>query len=71
MGGLGSGKSGWLPTIEDGLKLDLRSLRRQGLFRPIGALCSTNLRWSYTATGEEVANAQLTYWQDRVRIGFV
>ena len=61
MGGFGSGRSGWLPTIEEGLKLDLRSLRRQGLFRPNGALCCANLRWSYTSTGEEFANAKLSY----------
>jgi hypothetical protein len=34
MGGWGSGRHGWLPVVEDCLVLDLRVLRRQGLFRP-------------------------------------
>jgi len=48
-------------SIEQGLKLDLRSLRRQGLFRPNGALCWVNLRWSNTYTGEETASAGFSY----------
>lgn len=45
MGGYGSGREGWLPIVEDGLRVDLRSLRRKGyleerLYDPV------RLEWS-------------------------
>lgn len=60
MGGSGSGKRGWLPTIEDGLKLDLRSLRRRGIFKANAAITRTTLTWSHSYTGEQVASVGLT-----------
>ncbi len=56
MGGFGSGRQGSLPVIEDGLKLDLRRLRKQGQFVPNAPLASGNLVWSYTHSDEKVAN---------------
>lgn len=61
MGGYNSGRSGWLPTIEDGLKLDLRRLRRQGLFNGEAGYRSMNLTWSNAHTGEKTASAGLSY----------
>ena len=62
MGGFGSGrKGGDLPVIEQGLKLDLRSLRRQGLFDPEGICQFISLRWTSSATGETTASAQVSY----------
>lgn len=56
MGGFGSGRSGSLPVIEDGLKLDLRRMRRHGQFLPDAHLANGKLIWSYTNSGEEIAN---------------
>jgi hypothetical protein len=61
MGGFGSGRQGWLPTIEDGLKLDLRRLRQQGLFDGKSGYRSMNLTWNNTYTGEKTASAGLSY----------
>lgn len=61
MGGFGSGRQGSLPIIEEGLKLDLRRLRQQGLFTPNGNMIQTNLRWTNTYTGEELASCSLRY----------
>ena len=60
MGGYGSGRSGSLPTIEQGLKLDLRALRRQKLFKPDGNQRYTPLTWTNTYTGEEIATVGLS-----------
>ena len=60
MGGYGSGRSGWLPTIENGLKLDLRALRRQKLFKPDGNHRYTPLTWTNTYTRKEIATVGLT-----------
>jgi hypothetical protein len=40
MGGSGSGRNSGRPVIEQGLKLDLRSLRRRGLFKADGSALS-------------------------------
>jgi hypothetical protein len=56
MGGFGSGRQGSLPVIEDGLKLDLRRLRKQGQFIPGVTFATGKLVWSNTHSGEEVAN---------------
>ncbi len=61
MGGYGSGRSGWLPTIEQGLKLDLRLLRLQKLFLPDENMHYTPLTWTNSYTGEQVAAAGLSY----------
>ena len=61
MGGFGSGRQGSLPVIEDGLKLDLRRMRKQGLFLPDAHLANGKLIWSYTHSGEEVANIGYSY----------
>ncbi len=56
MGGLGSGRSGSLPVIENGLKLDLRRMRKLGQFVPGAHFASGNLVWSYTHSDEQIAN---------------
>ena len=61
MGGYGSGRHGSLPTIEDGLRLDLRRLLQQGLFIPDGSMRWTTLRWTNTSTGEKVASCGLSH----------
>ena len=61
MGGFGSGRQGWLPVIEHGLKLDLRRLRKQGLFDGTSAYRSINLTWSNSHTGEKTASAGMCY----------
>ncbi len=61
MGGYSSGRQGWLPVIENGLKLDLRRLRQQGLFDGTSTYRSINLTWSNTYTGEKTASAGLSY----------
>lgn len=45
--------------LESGLKLDLNKLRRPGLVRP-GARRGAVIRWTYTYTGEEIANGVIT-----------
>lgn len=55
MGGWNSGRRGGLPTVEDGLRLDLGQLMRQGHIR-LGCRTSGPLTWRYAATGEEVAS---------------
>ena len=61
MRGIGSGRRGQWPIIEHGLKLDLRSLRRQGLFEPKGNCQFISLRWTSNATGETTSTAQFSY----------
>lgn len=56
MGGFGSGRSGTLPVIENGLKLDLRRMRKLGQFVPNAHFASGRLTWSYTHSGEEIAS---------------
>jgi hypothetical protein len=46
-------------TIQTALKLDLNKLRRQGLVSP-GAKRGAVIRWTYTYTGEEIANGVIT-----------
>ncbi len=60
MGGYGSGPGRSLAVFEEGLKLDLRRLRKQGTFTPNGSIVWTTLRWTNTYTGEEVASAGLS-----------
>jgi hypothetical protein len=50
MGGVGSGRSGGRPTVEDGLSLDIDTLRRQGLIRT-GDGWGGTLTWSDAYTG--------------------
>jgi len=52
MGGWNSGRRGGLPTVEDGLRLDLALLMRQGYIR-LGCRTSGSLAWRYVATEEE------------------
>jgi hypothetical protein len=61
MGGLGSGREGWLPTIEHGLTLDLRHLRQDGLFDGISALRSITLAWSNPRTNKQTASVAMSY----------
>jgi hypothetical protein len=61
MGGLGSGRQGSLPVIENGLQLDLRRMRRHGQFLPDAHLANGKLVWSYTHSGEQIANIGYSY----------
>jgi hypothetical protein len=61
MGGFGSGRSGWRPVVEHGLKLDCYKLQRDGLLSTRGAgIVSGSLVWSNTSTGERVASIGYT-----------
>ena len=46
--------------LESGLKLDLAKLARQGLIAPGQKTGPKFIRWSYTATGEEIASGHIT-----------
>jgi hypothetical protein len=46
--------------LQDGLKLDLNRLIRQGLVRPGERIGPYLIRWTYTYTGEEIASALIT-----------
>lgn len=61
MGGYGSGRQGWLPVVEDGLKLDLRRLRQRGDFSKNVVARNGTLTWSYTRTGEKIATVGYSY----------
>lgn len=61
MGGYGSGPGKSLAVFEEGLKLDIRRLRQQGLFVANGNYIRTRLRWTYTYSYEEVASAEIAY----------
>jgi hypothetical protein len=55
MGGMGSGRYGGRPTVEDALALDLGKLLRDRLIRP-GATITSSLHWRNTRTGAEIAS---------------
>jgi len=55
MGGWNSGRRGGLPTVEDGLRLDLADLMRKGVVR-LGQANSGSLAWTYVGTGEKRAS---------------
>jgi hypothetical protein len=55
MGGYGSGRSGGVPLIEDGLILDIDKLRRDGLIGS-GISRSGSLRWTEIRSGREVGS---------------
>lgn len=61
MGGSGSGRNSGRPVIEHGLKLDLRSLRRRGLFKADGCQRYLSLSWTYTYTEEKVSSIGMSY----------
>jgi hypothetical protein len=61
MGGYGSGRNSGRPNIDQGLKLDLRSLRRREMFIPDGMERHTSVQWTYTYTEEHVATIGLAY----------
>jgi len=54
MGGLGSGRYGGRPTVEDGLCLNINKLLRDGLLH--NKLSSGTLTWSNVCTGEKTAS---------------
>jgi hypothetical protein len=56
MGGIGSGRSGGRPTVEEGLSLDIDTLRRQGLIRT-GDGWGGTVNWSDPYTGSHKASA--------------
>jgi len=55
MGGMGSGRSGGRPTVEDGLTLNLNRLIREHAFCP-NQSSSGSLAWTNSATGQRVAS---------------
>src|SRR5262245_23687310 len=65
MGGLGSGRPGSLAVVEDGLKLDLRTLRRQGIFCGGVRFAVGMIHWTRVGGGEQVASAGFAYSLDR------
>ena len=46
--------------LEQGLKLDLNKLARQGLVRGGAKVRPRIIRWTYTYTGEEIASGLIT-----------
>ena len=62
MGGSGSGRNSGRPVIDQGLKLDLRFLRRRGLFIADGCCrLYARLSWTYTYTDEKVSSIGMSY----------
>ena len=61
MGGYGSGRQGWLPVIEDGLKFDLRRLRQQGFFNPDAPNWSVPIQFQHTGIGDKIASVTMSY----------
>ncbi len=61
MGGYGSGRKGWRPVAERALKLDLRRLRRLGIFSPGQEQAKTKIMWSDNCTQEKINTAELSY----------
>lgn len=61
MGGLGSGRSRWknTGTVDDGISLDIRVLRRRGWLVD-GACSSQNLRWTSRLRGTLLETCRLT-----------
>lgn len=55
MGGYNSGRRTGMPTVEDGLTLDINRLIRHRNFRP-GSRVSGILNWTYVNSGEKVAS---------------
>lgn len=55
MGGFGSGRWGGGPTVEAGLRLDINDLLQKKIIVPWG-LRSGLLRWTNSATGEQIAS---------------
>lgn len=58
MGGYGSGRRGWRPVVEDGLKLSVYYFARKGLLKGAGG----TLSWNKAATKERVAS--ISYWSN-------
>ena len=57
MGDSGSGRDGYSPVVEYGLKLDSYRLQRQGLLSTRSrGIVSISLAWTNTATGENVGS---------------
>jgi len=57
MGGFGSGRDGYRPVVENGLKLDSYRLQRQGLLNIHDyGLSIGSIEWTYTSSGEHVAS---------------
>ena len=61
MGWYGSGRSGSLPIVEQGLRIDLRSLRRRRLFNADENHHQNNLQWTNNYSDEKVANVRMSY----------
>lgn len=55
MGGMGSGRYGGRPVVEDALALDLSKLLRDRLIRP-GYSIASSLHWRNTRSGAEIAS---------------
>lgn len=49
----------WRVRLEDGLKLDLTKLIREGIMRP-GSTCRASIRWAVVYSGEERAAGVIT-----------
>jgi len=61
MGGYGSGRSGWRPVVEDGLKLDAYRLQRDGTLCSKGmGICFGSLVWTNKVTGKKCASVSFT-----------
>lgn len=73
MGGMGSGRSGGRPTVEDGLTLNLNKLIRERTFCP-NQERSGSIVWTNSVTGERTAwisyRAALEEEHGRVRLTY-
>ncbi|MDD8018607.1 MAG: hypothetical protein PHP42_09560 [Bacteroidota bacterium] len=73
MGGLGSGRDGYRPVVEYGLKLDSYRLQRQGLLSShSNGIILVSLKWTNTVTGEEVAsiNYEVDYFTQCMKLSY-
>jgi hypothetical protein len=73
MGGSGSGRDGYRPVIEYGLKLDSYNLQRKGLLSTRSkGIVPSSLTWTNTTTGEKVASIgyEVNYSIDRMTLDY-
>ena len=69
MGGSGSGRYGYRPVVENGLKLDSYRLQRQGIMKIHRSGCSFgSIEWTYTSSGEHVASISFSVNYDSQNI---
>ncbi len=73
MGGYGSGRSGWRPVVEYGLKLDSYRLQRQDILNiHRSGISFGSIQWTNTATGEYIASIgyEVNYYRKSMMLNY-